>query len=109
MSSCGAAVTRYVCVMHALMLLAVFAATPALAETELHYAGYAAGSRLVTVTAVFDVAGPTYQVRTSFRMAGPAAALFPGGRIRLLRAGSWQGAPGPTGCLAVAYPVARRV
>ena len=95
MSSCGWAVTRYVPFMRPVMLLALLAASPAWAQTELHYAGYAAGTRLVTVTAVFDLAGPRYQVRTSFRTAGPAAALFPGGGESVVTGRIVAGRPQP--------------
>lgn len=81
--------------MRALLIVAVLAATPAWAETELHYAGYAAGSRLVAITAAFDLAGPSYQVRTSFRTTGPAAMLFPGGTDTVVTGRIMAGRPRP--------------
>ena len=81
--------------MRILLLLAVLGVTPARAQTELHYAGYAAGSRVVTVTATFDLAGPTYQVRTSYRTAGPAAMLFPGGTDSIVTGRIVAGRPRP--------------
>ena len=95
MSSYGAAGARYVTGMRALLIVTMLATTPAWAETELHYAGYAAGSRVVAVTAVFDLAGPSYRVRTSFRTAGAAAALFPGGTDAVVTGRIVAGRPRP--------------
>ncbi len=86
--------------MRLALLSLLLAAVPALAQpvpglTELHFAGYAAGSKLVTVTATYDLAGPAYRVTTSFRTAGPAAALFPGGSDAVVTGKIVAGRPRP--------------
>ncbi len=99
MSSCGGGEAGYVhgmrLVLPLLLVTAPAFAQPAPGVTELHFAGYAAGSRLAVLTATYALAGPGYRVTIGFRTDGPAAALFPGGTDSVVTGRIVAGHPRP--------------
>ena len=110
MSSYGGLKAGYVAVMRMFFPALLLAAGPALAHsalaqpasaqpasglTELHFAAYAAGSRLAVLTATYALAGPAYRVTIGFRTDGPAAVLFPGGTDSVVTGRIVAGRPRP--------------
>ena len=82
--------------MRTILAVLLLVSAAARAETELHFAGYAAGTQVMVVTAAYDVGGPSiYRVRIGFRTSGPAAALFPGGTDSVVTGRIVAGHPQP--------------